>query len=97
MIKQFRITTADIIQSSSDDCVLPPDDLVHKLKATSIVGGIGGDAILAEYARASHDFTLPTIDKGAIQRTQNIRPGTPEWFKLWFSRPDLTGEQPYEN
>ena len=33
---------------------------------------------------------------GQIQREQNIRPGTDEWFKLWFAKPHLTGEQPYD-
>ncbi len=33
-------------------------------------------------------------DKGEYQRKHNIRPGTDEWFKLWFSRPTLTGENP---
>lgn len=32
-------------------------------------------------------------DKGEYQRKNNIRPGTDEWFKLWFSRPSLTGEK----
>jgi hypothetical protein len=29
-----------------------------------------------------------------IEREKNIQPGTDEWFKLWFSRPLLTGEMP---
>jgi hypothetical protein len=33
---------------------------------------------------------------GQIQREQNIRPGSNEWFRLWFSKPLLTGEQPYD-
>lgn len=33
---------------------------------------------------------------GQIQREQNIRPGTDEWFRLWFSKPTLTGETPYD-
>jgi hypothetical protein len=32
---------------------------------------------------------------GQIQREQNIRPGSEEWFKLWFARPHLTGEKPF--
>jgi hypothetical protein len=32
---------------------------------------------------------------GKIQRERNIKAGTPEWFKLWFSLPLLTGERPY--
>jgi hypothetical protein len=29
-----------------------------------------------------------------IEKEQNIQPGTEEWFKLWFSKPLLTGEMP---
>ena len=32
--------------------------------------------------------------KAEYQRKHNIRPGTDEWFKLWFARPKLTGEDP---
>jgi hypothetical protein len=33
-------------------------------------------------------------NKAEYQRQHNIRPGTDEWFKLWFARPKLTGENP---
>jgi hypothetical protein len=33
-------------------------------------------------------------EKAEYQRKHNIRPGTPEWFKLWFALPKLTGENP---
>jgi hypothetical protein len=32
---------------------------------------------------------------GQIQRERNIKPGTDEWFRLWFSKTTLTGEKPY--
>ena len=32
--------------------------------------------------------------KAQYQRKHNIKPGTPEWFKLWFALPKLTGENP---
>ncbi len=32
--------------------------------------------------------------KGELMKKHNIKPGTQEWFKLWFSKPYLTGEQP---
>jgi hypothetical protein len=32
--------------------------------------------------------------KAEYQRKHNIQPGTPEWFKLWFAQPRLTGENP---
>ena len=37
---------------------------------------------------------LPNL--GRYQADNNIRPGTDAWFKLWFSRPTLTGEKPHE-
>ena len=32
--------------------------------------------------------------KSEYMRKHNIKPGTPEWFKLWFAQPKLTGENP---
>ena len=32
--------------------------------------------------------------KAEYQRKHNIQPGTDEWFKLWFAKPKLTGENP---
>ena len=82
-MKQYRITTADIIPKSDDDCYLSPDDPIHELMKT--IGGIGSEQALATYLQSS----LPTIigsDKGQIAREQNIQPGTEEWFKHWFGR-----------
>jgi hypothetical protein len=33
-------------------------------------------------------------EKGQLMKKHNIQPGTPEWFKLWFSLPYMTGEKP---
>ena len=33
-------------------------------------------------------------EKAEYMRRHNIQPGTPEWFKLWFALPKLTGENP---
>ena len=33
-------------------------------------------------------------NKAEYMRQHNIKPGTDEWFKLWFARPKLTGENP---
>lgn len=33
-------------------------------------------------------------EKGKYQREKGIQPGTEEWFKLWFSKPYMTGEKP---
>ena len=36
-------------------------------------------------------------NKAEYMRKNNIKPGTDEWFKLWFARPKLTGENPTPN
>ena len=84
-MKQYRITSADLNQSSNDDCVLSPDDPLHTMKGVSQLGGLGSEEALAQYRQ----LQLPSIqgsDKGQIAREQNIKPGTDAWFKHWFGR-----------
>jgi|TARA_Y100000034_G_scaffold87926_1_gene105471 hypothetical protein len=40
------------------------------------------------------NLSLHGTKKAEYQRKHNVRPGTDEWFKLWFARPKLTGENP---
>lgn len=39
-------------------------------------------------------MSMSGSEKGRIMKEKNIRPGSPEWFQLWFSKPQLTGEKP---
>jgi hypothetical protein len=95
-MKQYKITSADLNQTSDDDCYLAPDDPIHELKALAGLGGLGGQARLAEYraAKMQENISNTGMEKANLMRDNNIRPGTPEWFQLWFSRPYLTGEPP---
>lgn len=40
------------------------------------------------------NISLTGNEKGELQKKHKIKPGTEEWFKLWFSLPYLTGEKP---
>lgn len=40
------------------------------------------------------NISVTGTQKGELMQKHNIRPGTPEWFKLWFSLPYMTGEKP---
>lgn len=40
------------------------------------------------------NISITGNEKGQLMKQHNIKPGTDEWFKLWFSKPYLTGEQP---
>jgi hypothetical protein len=40
------------------------------------------------------NISLTGTEKSQLMKEHNIKPGTPEWFKLWFSLPYMTGEKP---
>jgi len=90
-MKQYRITTEHINQDSPDDCYLAPNDPVHDLKAIQHLAGLGADARLQE--TRGYNISVTGSENARIEREQNIKPGTPEWFKLWFSLPYMTGEK----
>jgi hypothetical protein len=70
-----------------------------KLKSVSIpeqnidsVDDLKRLAGVVSYGEATSEYST---NLGQIQQERNIRPGTDEWFRLWFSKPTLTGEKPY--
>ena len=84
-MKQYRITANDIVPSSDDDCYLSPEDPIHELKAAAMMGGLGAAERLADY-RATLRQPVVGSNKGQLQREQGIKPGTEEWFQLWFGK-----------
>lgn len=40
------------------------------------------------------NISITGTEKAQIMKEQNIKPGSQEWFRLWFSKPYLTGETP---
>lgn len=100
-MKQYRITSENSQPiDSTDDCLLPDGDYAHELKRMQYLGGLGGEAHLAEY-RANQNtinkgsnISLTGTEKSKLMKEHDIKPGTQEWFKLWFSRPYMTGEKP---
>jgi hypothetical protein len=43
----------------------------------------------------SGNITHTAAEKVAHMKKHKIQPGTDDWFKLWFARPKLTGENPF--
>jgi hypothetical protein len=43
---------------------------------------------------AGSNISITGNEKGELMKQHNIQPGTDAWFKLWFSKPYLTGEPP---
>lgn len=94
-MKQYRVTTEHLNQNSPDDCFIDPSDPIHEIKAIQHLAGLGSQARIHELkVSQGSNISVTGSEKGRIQREKNIRPGTPEWFKLWFSLPYMTGEKP---
>jgi hypothetical protein len=91
--KQHRITS-ETFRTPGDDPTIP-DAYVDPAELARIkkLAGIDTLGIMEKSGDSPVDGTIGT-NKAEYQRKHNIRPGTDEWFKLWFSRPMLTGENP---
>ena len=52
--------------------------------------------ITASQSHANNtDTHLSGTQRSELMKQHNIKPGTDAWFRLWFSRPQLTGEKPF--
>jgi hypothetical protein len=100
-MKQYRITSENSQQmDSTDDCILPENDYIHELKRLQYLGGLGAETRLHEYNAHQNainkgiNISVTAMEKVKLMKENDIQQGTPEWFKLWFSRPFLTDEKP---
>ena len=51
--------------------------------------------ITEKKSKSVSNISNTAAEKAKIMKKRKIKPGTPEWFKLWFSRPYLTKEKPF--
>ena len=42
------------------------------------------------------NISITGNEKGELMKKHNIKPGSKEWFQLWFSLPYMTGEKPVD-
>jgi len=68
---------------------------MNDIEQLKVLAGIGNRAVMQEYRGfAGSNISVTGNEKGELMKKHDIRPGTEEWFKLWFSKPYLTGERP---
>lgn len=68
---------------------------MNDIQELKVLAGIGNRAVMQEYRGfAGSNISVTGNEKGELMKKHDIRPGTEEWFKLWFSKPYLTGERP---
>ena len=74
------------------------DDLDQLRQLAGITQNVGRLQEYKGYGSVQTDgsnMSITANEKIQYQNTNNIQPGTPEWFQLWFSKPYLTGEKPW--
>jgi hypothetical protein len=68
---------------------------MDELQELKVLAGIGNRPQWQEYKIGqTENISYTGTEKAKLQRKHKIKPGTPAWFKLWFSLPKLTGEKP---
>jgi len=95
-MKQYRVTSEMFNPKGNDPAV--PDAYIdpNELARITALAGIPNlwSANVAE-SSSPVDGSVGT-EKGKYQRDNNIKPGSAEWFRLWFSLPFMTGEKSRE-
>jgi len=106
--QKFKITSEDFADKAPDidEAVLSADDPIHELKR---LAGLPEAKSVYEASEISpngnrsggmspvgSNISVTGMEKQRLEKEHNIKPGSPEWFKLWFSKPYLTGEKPVD-
>lgn len=67
-IRQFRITTENIVGSEPGDCILPDGDAAHELIAANFLGGLGYRAYLLKKVQDEYRKKLEKINENRRNR-----------------------------
>jgi hypothetical protein len=99
-----KLRSADFVQPAGQDlipeAVLDVNDPLHDIQR---LAGLSDNNIgrLQEYKGEGtvqtngSNMSVTAMEKINYQHQHNVQPGSPEWFRLWFSKPYLTGESPF--
>ena len=67
------------------------------IKDLKVLAGISNRASLSPYTvHTDETISYTAQEKSEYQKKNQVQPGTDEWFRLWFARPHLTGENPFD-
>lgn len=105
MSDHIKLTSQDFYKTEDliPEAVLDDADPIHDLKrlaGISLTPGLNVGS-LQEYkgegtvSTEGSNISKTAMEKVDYQNSNNIQPGTPEWFRLWFSKPYLTNEKPW--
>ena len=88
--QEYSFRTTDYAQEIIPEAVLDENDPIYQIQQLAGVS----KSNLQEFS--TNSMLSDASQKIEYQNTNNIQPGTPEWFRLWFAKPQLTGENPFQ-
>ena len=90
-MREYRFRSEDLVSKEPiPDTVLSDDDL----RDLQQLAGIETKNITMPEADTNISHT--GMEKKKFEKENNIQPGTPDWFRLWFTLPYLTNTKPYD-
>ena len=91
-MKQYKFTSSDYANTDDllPDCVMDQQDIDN----LQVLAGIAPAKNYENQFEEGSNISKTANEKAELQRKHNIKPGTQEWFRLWFSLPYMTGETP---
>ena len=102
MIDTIKLTSKDFYSTEDllPESVLDENDPINDMKRLAGLSNnnIGKLQEYKGYGSVKTDGSNPSItanEKIQYQNNNNVQPGSPEWFRLWFSKPYLTSESPF--
>lgn len=102
MSEHIKLTSSDFYNTEDliPETVLDENDPIMDLRR--LAGMEGNTGKLAEYKGygsptriEGSNPSITAVEKINYQNNNNVQPGSPEWFRLWFAKPYLTGETPF--
>jgi len=86
-MRQYRFSSRDFVpEQQVPDAHLAEDDLRELQRLAGLEPRVE--------SMTGINISNTGMEKQRLEREHNIQPGTPEFFRLWFSKPYLTGEKP---
>jgi hypothetical protein len=107
-MKQYRITSEHFVtqgETGDADAVMDAHDLAEIKKLAGLGAGLLEDYSPSNTIETPMDnssrmspvgsnISATGMEKRKLEKENHIKAGSPEWFRLWFSKPYLTGEKP---
>lgn len=89
-------STDDLIENT----VLDAEDPIHEMMrlaglSTNNIGRLQEYKGEGSVSTQGSNCSITAMEKVDYQNNNDVQPGSPEWFRLWFAKTGLTKETPW--